>query len=228
MNIPLWKRWLSYLYPIQLDAWETDIHPELNLDLSRGRFQLSTPNAIYSFEDLYVNFARAFQRIDLDRLPNKEVLVLGLGLGSVIQLLEQKHNLQGEYTAIEHDEFIAQMAQDLVLSKIDAPITYYNTDAAHYLQMEMEASFGLVVLDIFQDDQIPAYFNTRECLADITDKLHPNGLVLTNRLYNRPKDRLETDQYTTTVFMKQFPKGGFIDIKGNRILLSDHQYLKSS
>jgi hypothetical protein len=228
MNIPLWKRWLSYLYPIQLDAWETDIHPELNLDLSRGRFQLSTPNAIYSFEDLYVNFARAFQRINLDKLPNKEVLVLGLGLGSVIQLLEQKHHFQGEYTAIEHDEFIAQIAQDLVLSKIDAPITYYNTDAVHYLQMEMDASFGLVVLDIFQDDQIPDYFKSQECLADITDKLHPKGLVLTNRLYNRPKDRLETDQYTTMVFMKQFPKGGFIDIKGNRILLSDHQYLKSS
>ncbi len=49
--LPLWKRWLSHVFPIPVRRVATSVHPDLAVALVRGRYQLSTPHAIYSFED---------------------------------------------------------------------------------------------------------------------------------------------------------------------------------
>ena len=55
MKQPLWKRWLSYLFEIHVESTSSDYNPHLHVSLNNGRYQLSTANAIYSFEDLYDN-----------------------------------------------------------------------------------------------------------------------------------------------------------------------------
>ncbi|MEZ5032750.1 MAG: methionine biosynthesis protein MetW [Saprospiraceae bacterium] len=228
MSIPRWKRWLSYLVELELEHLRTDMHESLTVSLVRGRIQLFADRAIYSFEDLYSNFAEAFHRIDLSRLPGSRVLVLGLGLGSVIQLLEEQHDFQGDYTAIEQDEAIIYLARKYTIDTINRPITTITGDAEPFLLSYQGSSFDLVLLDIFQDDHIPEFFSTPTCLACIQRLLHSNGLLITNRLYRTPQDQVQTDQYVRHVFKTMFPHAAAMTVEGNRILFHDASYLKSS
>ncbi|MEL6944963.1 MAG: hypothetical protein AAFO82_20090, partial [Bacteroidota bacterium] len=52
-SIPRWKRWWSYLSEIHIESAPNEINPHLYVSLRNGRYQLSTANAIYSYEDLY-------------------------------------------------------------------------------------------------------------------------------------------------------------------------------
>jgi hypothetical protein len=77
---PFWKNLLSYFFEFHIESAPSEVNPHLYVSLSRGRYQLATASAIYSFEDLYDNFFNAFKQINLDENPIKNVLILGLGL----------------------------------------------------------------------------------------------------------------------------------------------------
>ena len=110
MKQPKWKRLLSYLFEIHIESTSSDYNPHLYVSLQKGRYQLSTANAIYSFEDLYDNFSDAFKEIDLDQLNVQNVLILGFGLGSIPIILEQKFNKKYFYTGVEIDEEVLYLA----------------------------------------------------------------------------------------------------------------------
>lgn len=212
----------------ELEHLHTDLHESLTVSLVNGRIQLFADRAIYSFEDLYANFAEAFARIDLNRLPGSRVLVLGLGLGSVIQLLEQKHHFKGDYTAVEQEEAIIYLAEKYTLGGLDGRITTITGDAKPFLLHYRGAPFDLVLLDVFQDDEIPEFFSTRSCLDCIQDLLSPDGLLIANRLYRTPHDQQQTDRYVRDIFKPMFPHAAALTVEGNRILFQDASYLKSS
>ncbi|MCF8236802.1 MAG: hypothetical protein K9I85_01490 [Saprospiraceae bacterium] len=227
MRVARWKRWLSHLMEIEIEHLSSDLHESLTVSLIKGRIQLYADKAIYSFEDLYSNFAEAFNRIDLGRLPGKRVLVLGLGLGSVIQLLEQKHDFQGEYTAVEWDEAIIYLAEKYTLHQVHAPIWTIAGDAEIFLETYAGDPFDLVLVDIFQDDHIPEYFSSRACLIALQNLLHPQGLMISNRLYRTKKDQEITDQFARDVFLPVFPDARGLTVEGNRVLFQDAAYLKT-
>ena len=82
-----WQRLLSYIVDVPLETLQSNDHDTLQISLVRNRFQLSTAKSIYSFDDLYLNFLRAFRKIELPP-DGSNVLLLGLGLGSVPFILE--------------------------------------------------------------------------------------------------------------------------------------------
>ncbi len=227
MHIPKWKRWLSYLTELELEHISSDLHESLTISLIQGRIQLFADKAIYSFEDLYSNFAEAFNRVDLSRLPGKRVLVLGLGLGSVIQLLERNHHFQGEYTAVEWDEAIIYLAEKYTLTDLDVPLMTIAADAEIFLETYTDESFDLILVDIFKDDIIPDYFSTKACLKRLHMLLEPQGLIISNRLYRSSADQTITNRYTTEIFQSIFPNSAALTVEGNRLLFQDAAYLKS-
>ena len=50
MKQPLWKRLVSYLFEIHVESTSSEFNPHLYVSLYKGRYQLSTANAIYSFD----------------------------------------------------------------------------------------------------------------------------------------------------------------------------------
>lgn len=229
MTPTAWQRLRSFLWPVPVRKLRSRHHPRLELWLVRGRYQLSTPNAIYSFGDLYVNFAETFRQLDLTRLPGRKVLVLGLGLGSVIDLLENHHRLQGEYVAVELDEDIAELAQVYTLDELSAPVQVVTADAEAFLRGgDPGGPFDLILLDIFIDTRIPSFFSTPEC-ADLTARLlRLGGLLVENRLYRTRKDKSESDDYFERVFLPRHPRAVRLDVDGNRMLIQDGTYLRTA
>lgn len=226
MHIPIWKKWLSYLVEVHLESAPSEDNPHLYVSMRKGRMQLSTANAIYSYEDLYTNFLYAFRQIRLDRLPSDEVLLLGLGLGSIPLMLERVYRQDFRYLAVELDPHVVYLANTYALSGLRSPVTTICTDAHAYMQQHTE-TYGLICMDIFLDDEIPPPFESQAYLESLRDAIAPGGLLLYNRLYRNAEDKRATEAFYQDCFLPIFPEGTYLDVDGNWVLASDASLIKS-
>ncbi len=217
MEIPLWKKWLSYISPIQVEEAASEHNPELTVMLDRGRLQLLSGNAIYSWDDLYHNFTKAFEVLQPEQYPFENVLVLGLGLGSVPFILEKKHRCKYHYTAVEWDEAVSELADRYTFSRLDSSVEIITADASVFVEVCQE-TFDMVIVDLFEDNRTPEAFETTHFLQDCAALLNSGGLLLVNRLSRTRSDAVKSERYFNDVFKAELPTGYVIDTNGNHIL----------
>jgi len=217
MQIPRWKKWLSHLTPLTLEETGSELNPELTVALSKGRVQLLAGEAIYSWDDLYQNFDIAFGELKLEARHYDDVLLLGLGLGSIPVLLEKKYGRDYRYTAVEWDETVADLALRYTLGRLKSPVDVITADAEVFVAVCQE-TFDIVIVDIFEDDLTPPQFETTEFLEACDELLRPGGLLLFNRLYGEDKDRIAAERFFERTFKKVFPEAWAIDTRGNWII----------
>ena len=217
MEVSRWKKWLSYISPIQLEATTSAYNPELTVMLDRGRLQLLSGNAIYSWDDLYHNFTRAFAHLEPENYPYKDVLLLGLGLGSIPYILEKVHHCKYHYTAIEWDEAVSELADRYTFSRLKSSVEIVTADASVFVEI-CEETFDMVIIDLFEDNKTPEVFETPYFLDDCLRLLNPGGMLLVNRLSRTKADAVQSERYFEDVFKAALPDAYCIDTEGNYIL----------
>ncbi len=228
MKQPRWKIWLSYLWEWHIESAPSTLNPHLYVSLKRGRYQLSTAHAVYSWGDLYRNFKLSFEQMTLDRLSGREVLVLGLGLGSVPLILEQRFGFGGRYTAVERDESVVYLAHKYTLDQLSAPLQVHCADAyAWVMAQPQRPTFDLIAMDVFVDDVIPVDFESADFLEALRGLLLPGGVLLYNRLAASAADRLASQRFFERAFAKSFPGSVYFDLGTNWMLLSNPSVLKA-
>ena len=225
IKIPKWKRWLSYLFEIHIESAGAEVNPYLYVSMKKGRFQLSTDKAVYSYDDLYDNFTTAFEALDMQRFNPQSVLILGLGLGSVPYILEEKYKQLPYYTAVELDEEVIYLAEKYRLSTMKSSVQCIAADAEVFVSI-CQDRFDLVVIDLFIDDIIPEAFLSSSFIEQVKDLLEKGGLLMFNHLGMNDKQKQAVDRYMEDVFLKTFPEANFVPTRNNRILLNNSQYLK--
>ena len=226
MIFPLWQRLWSYFFEVLLETTSSAFNPSLQVFLNRGRAQLCTPNAIYSYGDLYDNFTKTFEQIDLSKLSGKRVLLLGLGLGSIPFMLERRFKLFFDYTAVEIDAEVVRLAEKYVLCGLESRVTTICGDAFAFINQQNE-QFDLICMDVFSDDMVPNDANSSVFLQHLANALAPDGLLLFNRLSFHPEERAETIHYFRDHFLPHFPNGTYIDTESNYVLVSNKLALRS-
>ncbi|MFK7934965.1 MAG: spermidine synthase [Saprospiraceae bacterium] len=226
MNKKKKKKWLSYLTEIHIESAPSEINPHLYVSLRRGRYQLCTANAIYSYEDLYDNFVKAFERIQLDKIEGDRVLILGFGLGSIPLILENKFNRNFHYTAVELDESVLYLANKYTVPKLDAAIDFVQADALAFVE-QCQEKFDVICMDVFLDDVIPTQFHQNAFLRRLQQLLTRNGLLLYNCLALTDADLNATEEFYYEHFVPNFPQGKYLDVDGNWILVNDRLFLKN-
>jgi spermidine synthase len=219
MQVPIWKKWLSYLKPVTLEYASSEVNPSLEVGLHRGRFQLLSNNAIYSWDDLYTNFMRAFELFDFQKFQPKEVLVLGLGLGSVPFMLEKKFGQNPHFTCVELDEVVAEWALKYTFSRMKSTVEVITADASVFVEV-CEEEFDLIIVDIFVDDIVPTEFEQAWFLDECARLLSPNGYILYNRLYQKERECSLTERFFEHTFLSVFPDGFHLNTSGNWVLMN--------
>jgi len=224
MRQPLWKKIISYFKDVVIEQSTSIYNDELTVSLVKGEYQLTTEEAIYSYGLRYDNYFTAFEKIHLEKVGN-DVLLLGLGLGSIPYMLEKSFEKNYSYTAVEIDEEIIHLASKYVLNSLGSEIYTVQADAINYIAQN-EVKFNMVAMDIFVSDYIPTVFESVDFLQQLKETTADDGVLLFNRLYYFEKDKVKTSEYFQNVFLKVFPQGDKIDINGNWILVSDKSFIK--
>jgi len=207
----------SHLFDVHIESASSSFNEKLTVLLCKGRYQLVTNNAIYSYGDLYTNYRRAFDKINITQFDIQNVLVLGWGLGSIPYMLEEKYEQNYHYTAVEIDEKVLYLANKYVTQYLKSPIESICSDAYPFV-MESQAKFDMICMDVFVDDEVPEQFQHVGFLENLKQMLGENGILLFNRLYLTKKDKRLTRAFYENAFLKVFPDGDYIDVGGNWII----------
>lgn len=225
MKQPFWKCWLSYFFEMHIESAPSELNPHLYVSLSKGRYQLSTEHAVYSYGDLYNNFKKAFLKLDLDKHKIENVLILGFGLGSIPMILEQKFAKDYNYTAVEIDENVLYLADKYTMPDIKSSIQFINANAFTFAEICQE-QYDMICMDVFLDDVIPSDFEGKNFLENLRDLLADNGILLYNRLSLTNGDKRRTKAFFENKFKTVFPNAYPLDVEGNWILINDKLFLK--
>jgi spermidine synthase len=219
MKKPFFKSILSYFVDVHIESTSSEFNEDIYIFLSDGRYQLRTNKAIYSFEDKYVNFFKTFKALDWEKMNIEKVLLLGLGLGSIPQMLEKNFDKQFEYHIVEIDEEIINLAQKYTLNELKSPIYIYEMDAEIFVDIT-EEKFDLILVDIFIDRTIPKKFESAEFLEKLKYLLYDNGIILFNRLNSDTEHFLANTKYYEKLFKSEFSQAKMFFVKDNIILAS--------
>ncbi|WMX17184.1 MULTISPECIES: spermidine synthase [unclassified Aureispira] len=209
----------SYFVDVQLEEAWSDYSGKLEVICRNGRYALCTQNAVYSYDDLYVNFRDSFQQINLDKYSIENVLVLGLGLGSIPLLLEKKFKKKYNYTLVEIDQKIVNLANKYTLDELQSSYSVICIDALEYVKT-CSQQFDLVAIDIFIDDQIPSAFESVQFLENVKRVLSPNALLMYNQLTYNDTLLSKTELFFERKFKSVFPEAVFLSLSGNKMLLN--------
>jgi len=110
-----------------------------------------------------------------DSLPKRsKILVLGLGGGSIAQVLSKKGF---DVDACELDKRIAMIAKNYFYLNNKVNITI--DDARHYIKT-CTKKYDLIIMDIFKGEDVPNHVFTKESLEETNKILQPNGTIIVN------------------------------------------------
>ncbi len=214
-----WKSGLSYLWDIQVDYRSSEYNPDLIVLLSHGRYQLCTSNAVYSYEEKYHNYTAVLKKhIDYNSLHDNKILLLGLGLGSIPIIMDGIKPSAWDFTAVEIDEEVCDLAAIYGYPKISSEIKTIITDARIYMSIN-ENLFDIVCVDLFVGDNTPQKFRTEAFLHEVKEAVSSGGYVIYNTPAFNKEDRRISMEFYNDVFSKVFEDSQLIDAHRNYMLL---------
>jgi spermidine synthase len=209
------KKILSYIVDFSIEKSQSNFSGEVEVSLSNGQYKLSTQNAIYSFGKNYTSFKKAFDAIDVLNQKIETVLVLGFGLGSVVDLLENHPTIR-KIIAVDADQIIIDLAKKYVQSTFKNNVSYICDDAENFIQNHLNQKYDLILFDVFIEDETPIQFMRSEFLFTLKNFVNKNGILLFSKIDDSHKSKIENAQFNTT-FSAVFKDCFTIDTNGNKV-----------
>jgi predicted membrane-bound spermidine synthase len=218
-----WQKLWSYVTEVHLES-SSSMHNELlEVNLVKGRYQLCTAEAIYSYADKYDNFKLSFDQMKPEYMDFESVLLLGFGLGSVPYMLEKNFKKDCSYTGVEIDDEVIYLASKYVLPDLKSEINLVQADALTFTMLD-SSKYDLVIMDVFQSDVIPEVFEEAEFLDQIKELLTADGIFMYNRLGYTEDDVKYTLDFFENQFKTAFPEAYLLQVKGNYMLCNKNVF----
>lgn len=165
---------LSYFFSFSLEKSDNPYYLELILD--RNKLVLNSQNANQSNQNLKSAFNQFFHRQEIYNKEYDHVLILGLGLGSVVDLLLEKSKVK-QFTAYENEMRVVSWIEK-----------YYHLENLEIIPSSAEdfkiekGKYDLIIVDLFQDDKIPEYLSKKIFWDKLKSSLTEDGILIWNTL----------------------------------------------
>lgn len=152
------KQLLSYILPINIFQIESEINQNLEVTWNNGKLVLDSKNTNFSFGSLERVMQIGLNLIGKEPITNyKSALVLGVGGGSIIKLLQDKFLFNGTIIGVELDPKIITIANQYFNLHKRKNVEIMIADTFEFLK-NSEKKYDLIVVDIFQDKIMPDFF----------------------------------------------------------------------
>ena len=198
------KRILSYIFPITLLRKSSTVSGLLSVTLLSGKRLLNTPNTDYSFGSLQRILRFGLQKIGFERIQKqKNILVLGLAAGSVVETLVEEVKFRGQIHGVDIDKDVIEIGRQ-----------YFNLDKIKNTPIR----YDLVIVDIFQDDQMPAFLFAPAFFSQLKKILNKKGVILFNTIV-KTKAEAQRNQNFIQFFSDQYHIDRYPKVEGENEIL---------
>lgn len=165
-------------------------HRELEIRQRNGLLEMifsSDPEATQSAinplhpEQLVMKNLQYLMGILLFIEPPKNILMLGVGAGSLIQFLRY-YLPDSHITGIDYDQELLEIAhQQMMLPQADQRLSYIIGDARDYID-NCQQQYDLIVVDIFDGSQSPDWLKSQQFSQQLKSCLSAEGALAYNLL----------------------------------------------
>lgn len=173
---------LSYLMPINIFKKNSKRSKTIEITWANGELVLDTENTNYSYGTLQRILRYGLKNIGFEKVAKMNaILVLGVAGGSVIKTLVDEIQFKGKITGVEIDSEIIEIANQYFNLNEIKNLEIIIDDAFEYV-LKTNSFFDLIIIDIFEDSQMPSflfesYFSKRVC-----NMLNTAGYILFNTM----------------------------------------------
>jgi len=218
------KKRLSYIWPLTCNTFDSETNGKLEIIYYNGKKMLNTKDANYSYGSLQKILEYALNKIELKDL--KQVLLLGLGGGSVIYSLREKFGFKEHIHAVEIDDKMISIAKNDFNIASSQNLTISKYDAYKFVQ-ESKKKQDLIIIDLFINNKVPSQFYSSIFCKNVAKLINKNGYFIFNlgikgkmsEQTNEVIGFFEKSPYFETSFLKNIEKSNNVLI-GKKI--SDH------
>ena len=178
----MFKKLLSYFYPITIYNKPSNISQTLEVTLYNGKTLLNTKNTNYSFGSLQTVLKKGLITIGKSEINKMEnILVLGVAGGSVVQTLVTDFEFTKNIVGVELDAEIIEIANSYFnLDKI-RNFKCVITDAEEFVKTDKN-TYNLIIIDIFKDTDMPEFLFEMNFILSIKQLLNINGYIVFNTM----------------------------------------------
>lgn len=193
------KQLLSYILPINIFQIKSEINQNLEVTWNNGKLVLDSKNTNFSFGSLERVMQIGLNLIGKEHISNyKSALVLGVGGGSVIKLLQDQFHFNGTIIGVELDPKIITIANQYFSLHKRKNVEITIADAFEYLK-KSKKKYDLIVVDIFQDKIMPDFLFSEVFVTDLNKNLSENGSILFNSIVTLSTEFERNSAYTKLV-----------------------------
>jgi spermidine synthase len=171
---------LSYLFPQNILKQKSALNGLLEVNLVNGKKILDSSNSNYSFGSLQKILKRGIQEIPLVKQSNN-ILVLGMGAGSVVETLRNDFNSNAQIDLVDFDPVIIEIAKQHFNLHLNKNVKLIEADAHQYLK-ECQQQYDLIIVDLFIDNTIPEKFIGLDFVQHLTTQLTKKGSIIFNTM----------------------------------------------
>ena len=189
----MFKKILSYFYPITVYNKSSNISKSLEVTLYNGKTLLNTKNTNYSYGSLQSVLKKGLLNIGQSEISKMDsILVLGVAGGSVVKTLITDFEFTKSITGVELDPEIIEIANSYFdLDKV-ANFKCIIDDAEQFVSTNKDF-YDLIIIDIFKDTEMPEFLFQESFIKTIKQRLNKNGYILFNMMLldASKKDKIE-------------------------------------
>jgi spermidine synthase len=173
------KKIFSYIWGLKVNMTYSNLNERLEVWYVSGKYRLDSGKANYSFGALHKLFQKVFREIDLAGRNPENLLLLGLGAGSVVSILRDELKMTTRITGVEHDGQVIGLAREFFAIDKYPELIIVHEDAAVFVSVN-DQKFDCIVIDLFHDRDVPEKFIQQPFLDHCFRHLSENGILVFN------------------------------------------------
>lgn len=156
-------------------------NPTLEVAWEGGQLVLNSGEGNYSFGTLHHVFDEIFYKLDFRKRKFQNILVLGLGAGSVVHLLRNKYRQAAPIVGVEYDPEVIRLGKQYFGLGDYQHLEIVEGDAAQFVTAN-KTVFDLLIVDLYNGLDVPPQFESEPFLGQIASLLAPKGLLIFNKV----------------------------------------------
>jgi spermidine synthase len=178
-QIPPLKSLLSYICPVTIETTSSSFNPYLEVILEGGKFSLNSRNTNYSYGSLHTLFKKTFRKLNPHWETINYALILGFGTGCVARTIND-YNPGCRIDGVEIDRKVIELGRKYFSTHELRNTTIHHSGAETYIA-ECRKKYDLVIIDVYNDIDVPLEIESERFLINVLNVLEPGGMVIFNK-----------------------------------------------
>lgn len=195
------KKAISFLFPTKVKSGITSKGQVYEINFENGYKVLNSQNANYSYGSLHQIMQKGIFE-SLKQIKPQNILMLGLGAGSAVEILSKKCNWPFKVRAIEFDDDLVKFAHEDFNIGDYKMLEVITADAFEWIKNDTGETYDLIIDDLFVDDQVPERCFELDYLNSVSKLLSAKGIYFRNMMNLKADQQHTYEKNLATLYPK--------------------------